>query len=140
MGQQAYSFIFGNTFDGYISYFKYSSGITEFDRASKACSSCSGPLSWATCSHQTDFENQIVMLISSPTLQIKEYAKLVLLTVLALSYLLNVPLFLNAIAGDVRYDLGLLLKIVPNAGPDMNFRVLYLSSNAYVLSTSSLFV
>ena len=81
-----------------------------------------------------------MMLISSPPLQIKEYAKLVLLTVLALSYLLNVPLFLNAIAGDVRYDLGLLLKIVPNAGPDMNFRVLYLSSNAYVLSTSSLFV
>ena len=62
-----------------------------------------------------------MMLISSPPLQIKEYAKLVLLTVLALSYLLNVPLFLNAIAGDVRYDLGLLLKIVPNAGPDMNF-------------------
>ncbi len=75
-----------------------------------------------------------MMLISSPILQIKEHVKLVLLTVLALSYLLNVPLFRNAIAGDVRYDLGLLLKIVPNAGPDMNFRVLYLFSSAYVVS------
>ena len=89
---------------------------------------------------QNDFENQIVVLISCPILQIKEHEKLALVIALALSYLLNVPLFRNAIAGDVRYDLGLLLKIVPNAGPDMNFRVLYLSSNAYVLSTSSPFV